>query len=134
MIDSFWIPYKKVSGRKCLFHPQSGARGCKDRHLLKYYNVQKRGSRFTLGPDVAKNTHYVQKCFKWRKSRSQGLSMFSNVFQELSLSPSVVSSYKVTNLCKNGIHIRKIWWDARFLDSKFDRILLHPQISWWVKN
>ncbi len=58
-----------------------------------------------------------------------GHLMFSNMFQELSVSPSVVNSFKVTNLCKNGIHIRKIWQDALFLDSKFCRILLHSQIS-----
>ncbi len=57
-----------------------------------------------------------------------------NMFQELSVSPSAVNSFKVTNLCENGIHIRKIWRDARFLGSQFGRILLHPQISWWVKN
>ncbi len=31
--------------------------------------------------------------------------MFSNVFQELSVSPSLVNL--VTNLCKNGIHTAK---------------------------
>ncbi len=103
-------------------------------HPLKYCNAQKWESRFTLGLDVAENTQYIQKCFKWRKSRLWGLLMFSNVFQELSASPSAVKSFKVTNLCKNGIHILEIWWDVRFLGSKFGRILLHPQISWWVKN
>ncbi len=55
--------------------------------------------------------------------------MFSNVFQELSISPSAVNSFKVTNLCKNGIYIHKIWRDTQFLGSGFDRILFHPQIS-----
>ncbi len=54
---------------------QSGA--C---HLLKYYNVQKWGSRFTSGLDAAKNTHYIRKCFKWRKSHSWGLLMFTYVY------------------------------------------------------
>ncbi len=47
----------------------------------------------------------------------------------LSVSPSMVNSFKVTNLCKNGLHIRKIWRDVRFWGSKFGRILLHPQTS-----
>ncbi len=38
--------------------------GAKDFHLLKYCNVQKRGSRFTLGLDADKNMQYIQKCFK----------------------------------------------------------------------
>ncbi len=54
--------------------------------------------------------------------------MFSNVFQELSVSPLVVNSFKVTNLCKN-VHIHKIWRDTQFLGSEFGRILLHRQIS-----
>ncbi len=103
--------------------------GSADCHILKYYNVQKQGSRFTLGLDTAENKHYIQKCFKWRKSRLRSLSMFSNVFQELSVSSSAVDSFKVTNLCKNGIHIHEIWRDAQI-----GRILLHPQISQWVKN
>ncbi len=131
-----WILYKKVSGPVCLSPstPLPIELGdSKDCYLLKYYNVQKWGSRFTLGLDTAENTHYIQKCFKWRKSRSWGLSMFSNVFQELSVSPSVVNSFKVTNLCTNGIHMHGICRDARFLGSKFGIILLHPQISRWVK-
>ncbi len=57
--------------------PLSGARGTKDCHLLKYFNVQKWGSRFTLGLHAFKNTHCIQKCFKWRKSHSRGLLIFS---------------------------------------------------------
>ncbi len=120
-----WILYKEVSGRIYLTPPT---------HLLKYYNVQKEGSRFISGLDAGENTHYIQNCFKWRKSRSWGLLMFLNMFHELSVSPSTVNSFKVTNLCKNGIHIHEIWRNAQFLGSKFGRILLHPQISWWVKN
>ncbi len=56
-----------------------------------------------------------------KKGTFMDLLMFSNVFRELSVSPSVVNSFKVKNLCKSGI-------------LKFGRILLHPQISWWVKN
>ncbi len=81
--------------------------GSKDCHLLKYYNVQKQGSRFNLGLDAAVNTHYIQKCFRWRKSSSWGLLIFSNVFQELSVSPSAFNSFKIINLCKNGIHIHE---------------------------
>ncbi len=105
-----WILYKKVSGRIRLSPSRMELGGFKDCHLLKSYNVQKWGSRITLGLDSAENMHYIQKCFKKkkRKSRSRGLLMFSNVFQELSISPSAVNSFKVTNLCKNGIHIRKI--------------------------
>ncbi len=102
----------------------------KDCHLLTYYNFQKLGSRFTWGWTLPK----ISICFKWRKSRSRCLLMFSNMFRKLSVSPSTVNSYKVTNLCKNGIYIRKIWRDARFLSSKFGKILLHSQISRWVKN
>ncbi len=64
-----------------------------------------------------------------KKVRLEGLLMFSNVFQELSVSPLAINSFKVTNLYKNGIYIRKIWRDARFWVSKFDSILLHLQIS-----
>ncbi len=113
---------------------QSGAKGSKDCRLLKYCHVQKRASRFTLGLDAAENMHYIQKCFRWRKSHSRSLLMFSNMFQELPVSPSAVNSFKVTNLFKSCIHIHEIWRDARFLVSKFGRILPHPQISWWVKN
>ncbi len=34
---------------------------------LKYYNVQKWESGFSSGLDVAKNTHYMRKCFKYLK-------------------------------------------------------------------
>ncbi len=34
----------------------------KDCYRLKYCNVQKRGSRFTLGLDTSENTDYIQKC------------------------------------------------------------------------
>ncbi len=84
-VVNHWILYKKVSRRICLSPPSRvDIGGSKDCHLLKYYNVQKRGSRFTLWLDAEENTHYIQKCFKWRKSRSQGLLMFSNVFEKLS--------------------------------------------------
>ncbi len=44
--------------------PMSRVREIKRCPSLKYYNVQKRKSRFNLGLDAAKNTHYVWKCFK----------------------------------------------------------------------
>ncbi len=93
--------------------PRVEVGGSKDCPLLKYCNVQKLGSWFTLGLDAAENTCY--KYFKWRKLRSRALLMFSNEFQELSVSTSAVNFFKVTNLCKNGIHICEIWRDARFL-------------------
>ncbi len=111
-----WILYKKVSGRICLSPFSMGLEGAKDCHLLKYYNVQR--GRFTLRLDAAENMHHIQKCFEWRKSRLWGLLMFSNVFQELSVSLSVVNFFKVTNLCKNDIHICKIWRDAWFFGFK----------------
>ncbi len=117
-IVEHWILYEESVGVYVYLPlPRGELGGSKDCHLLKYYNVQKRRSGFILGLDAAKNTLYIQKCFKWRKSCSWGLSMFSNVFQELSVSPSAVNSFKVTNLCKNGIHMREICWDARFLGS-----------------
>ncbi len=47
-----------------IFHLPVELRCFKDCHLLKYYKVQKWGSRFTFGMDAAKNTRYIQKCFK----------------------------------------------------------------------
>ncbi len=43
---------------------RSGAGALQRLSALKYYNVQKRENRFTLGPNPAKNTSYTQKCFK----------------------------------------------------------------------
>ncbi len=43
---------------------RSGARGLQRLPSLKYYNVQKWQSIFTLGLNSAKNTCYIQKCFK----------------------------------------------------------------------
>ncbi len=138
-IDSLWgwmlpkirIISKNISNKSCWalnsiresqwahlsYLLQSRAWASKDCHLLKHYNVQKLGSRFTLWLDAAKNTQYIQKCIKWRKSHLQGLLMFSNVLQDPSVSPSAVNSFKVTNLCKNGIHICETWQGARFLGS-----------------
>ncbi len=62
-----WILYKKFSGQIYLSPPRVELGSSKDCHLLKYYNVQKWGSRFTLGLYAAKNTHYIQKCFRWKK-------------------------------------------------------------------
>ncbi len=39
---------------------QSGARGLERYPSLKYYNVEKRKSRFTLGLDSAKNKHRIK--------------------------------------------------------------------------
>ncbi len=44
--------------------PRSGARGLERFPSLKYYNVLKRESRFNLGLNAVKNTHYIKKCFK----------------------------------------------------------------------
>ncbi len=68
---------KNISGQRCTLNsvqksqwvhsyipppPKPGS--SKDCYLLKYYNVQKWESSFTLGLDIAKNTHYIQKSFK----------------------------------------------------------------------
>ncbi len=42
----------------------SGVTGLQILLSFKYYSVQEWESRFTLGLDAAKNTHYIQKCFK----------------------------------------------------------------------
>ncbi len=44
--------------------PRSGARGLQRFPYLKNYEIQKQESRFTLGLNAAKNTHYFQDCFK----------------------------------------------------------------------
>ncbi len=44
----------------------SGARGLQRLPSLKFYYVQKRKSRFSLGLDAAKNTHYMIEHFKWK--------------------------------------------------------------------
>ncbi len=51
-----------MSGRTCL-SIQSGARKLERLPCLKYYNVMKQKSRFTLGPNPAKNTDYMKKDF-----------------------------------------------------------------------
>ncbi len=56
-----WILYKEVSRRICLYPCQSGVRGLQRLPYLKYFNVQKWESRFTLGLGAAKITHYIQK-------------------------------------------------------------------------
>ncbi len=50
-----WIPYIKVHGRICL-SPPGVELGLQKLPSLKYYNVQKRQSIFTLGLGAAKNT------------------------------------------------------------------------------
>ncbi len=47
--------------------PRSGARGPQRLICLKYHNVLKRDIRFTFGwLNLAKSTHYIKKCFKWK--------------------------------------------------------------------
>ncbi len=101
-----WILYKEISGRLCL-SPPGWSYGIQRCHLLKYFNVQKPGVDSLRGWTLLKIC-IIQKCFKWRKLHSRGLLMFSNVSQELSVNSSAVNSSEVTNLCENGIHIRKI--------------------------
>ncbi len=48
-----------------IFH-RSGVRGLQRLPTLKYYNVLKQESRFTVGLNAAKNRHYIKKCFKWK--------------------------------------------------------------------
>ncbi len=42
--------------------PRSGARGLERLPSLKYYNVLKWESRFTLGLNDAESAHYIKKC------------------------------------------------------------------------
>ncbi len=58
------ILYKKVNGRTCLPKPGLELGGLQRSPSLKYYNVWKRESRFTLGLNAAKNMHYTKKRFK----------------------------------------------------------------------
>ncbi len=58
LISKYCIPYKKVSGHVRLPPPGVELGSSKDCYLLKYYNVQKRGSRFNLGLETAKNMRY----------------------------------------------------------------------------
>ncbi len=44
--------------------PRSGAKGLQRLPSWKYYYVQKRENRFTLGLDTVKTTQYIQNCFK----------------------------------------------------------------------
>ncbi len=59
-----WILYKKVSGRMSVSHRSGAKRKQRLQSLKYYYNVLKWESRFTLGLDAAKNTHYIKTCFK----------------------------------------------------------------------
>ncbi len=43
---------------------QEGSKVFQELPFLKYYNVSKWESRFTLELNAAKNKHYIQKCFK----------------------------------------------------------------------
>ncbi len=45
--------------------PQSGAKGLERFPTLKNNNVQKRGSRFSLGIDALKNMHRIKKSFNF---------------------------------------------------------------------
>ncbi len=55
---------KKLVGAYVYPPPRSGARGLQRMPSLKYYYVQKWQSIFILHLAAAKNTHYIQKCFK----------------------------------------------------------------------
>ncbi len=44
--------------------PTSGVRGLQRSVRVKFYNVQEREIRFTLGLNAAKNTHFMEKSFK----------------------------------------------------------------------
>ncbi len=54
---------KKVIGCTCLSLLEREL-GAPKIDILKYYNVRKQESRFTLGLDDAKNTHFIQKWFQ----------------------------------------------------------------------
>ncbi len=49
--------------------PKSGARGPQTLTCLKYYNILKWESKFTLGLKTAKNINYIKKCFKQKLFR-----------------------------------------------------------------
>ncbi len=44
--------------------PWSGAWGLQKLRCLKYYNILKPESRFTLGLNTAENADYIKKCFE----------------------------------------------------------------------
>ncbi len=61
----FGIEFRtKKSTNAYVYLPQSGAGGLERYPFLKYYNVEKWKSRFTLGLDATKNTHHIKKGFK----------------------------------------------------------------------
>ncbi len=49
----------------------SGAMGFQRLTYFEILQCSKLRSKFILGPDIAENMHYIQKYFKWRKSRLQ---------------------------------------------------------------
>ncbi len=112
--------YKKVHRHICQPSPGVELGGSKDCYLLKYYNVQKWGSRFTLEMDAAENTHYIKKCIKWRKSHSWGLLMFSKGgFPPAALHCAAWFSLLFVNMRRN-------WWKQKFaqLCTRMNMILL----------
>ncbi len=56
------IAYKIVSGCICL-SPRSGAKEHQRLPCLKYCNILKWKSRFSLGLNTAKFTAYIKECF-----------------------------------------------------------------------
>ncbi len=54
----------KKSMSAYVYHPWRGATSLQRLAFLKYYNVQERQSKLTLGPNVAENTSDFKKLFK----------------------------------------------------------------------
>ncbi len=54
---------QKIQWAHMSVSPRSEGRGLQRLSSLKYYNVQNRESRFTLGLDAGKKTYYIKKCF-----------------------------------------------------------------------
>ncbi len=54
----------EVKVEKSASKTRGGVRGLQRLPSLKYYNVLRRESRFSLELKAAKNKHYIKKCFK----------------------------------------------------------------------
>ncbi len=57
---------QKAQWKHIFIYPGVELWSFKDVPCLKYYNTLKWESRFTLGPNAAKNIDYIEKWFKWK--------------------------------------------------------------------
>ncbi len=100
--------------------PSQQSQGLQRLPSFKILQCSKTGMQIHFGARRCRKYALYPKMLQMKKvTLSRGLLMFSNTFQELSVSLSVVNFFKVTNLCKNDINIREIWRDAPFFGSKF---------------